>query len=276
MPGVHERPCSAAGATCVAPGPVGPPARVVPPAAGVQGVLLDIDDTLLGTREAMVLAGEAASRQLWPHAPADRLARAGGRFRDDPAGHFRAYTRGELDFATMRARRIADLATWLGELSGPEDAQRWSERYELAFAGALRAFDDARQVLGTCRERGLAVALLTNSSADYTRTKLELAGLSAPVAELTRGVVTKDTLGIGKPAAEVFHHGCALLGLEPAQVVYVGDELDVDTCGALRAGLGAAWLRREGYEREDAHVAHAAGHGLMAASTLEEVLGDLA
>src|SRR5690606_28922089 len=138
------------------------------------------------------------------------------------------------------------------------------------FAPALRAFDDVVLALQTCRERGLAVALLTNSSADYTGTKLALAGLAAPVAELTAGVVTRDTLGVGKPAPEVFHHACALMGLRPDEVVYVGDELDVDTCAALGAGLGAAWLRRPGYERDGEDAAHAASHGLVAAETLEQ------
>ena len=252
------------------------PAHVVLPAAPVRGVLLDIDDTLLGTREAMLHAAELASRDLWPGADPERLARAGLRFRGDPAGHFRAYTRGELDFAVMRQRRVGDLARWLGAHAGPDDARRWNEAYERRFAGALRAFDDALQALTACRDRGLATGLVTNSSAAYTAGKLALAGLADAVEELTCAVVTKDTLGVGKPAPEVFHHACTLLGLEPHEVVYVGDELDVDTCAALRAGLAAAWLRRDGYERGEAQVAHAAGHGLVAAGSLEEVLRALA
>jgi putative hydrolase of the HAD superfamily len=84
--------------------------------------------------------------------------------------------------------------------------------------------------------------------------------------------VTKDTLGVGKPAPEVFHHACALMRRRPEEVVYVGDELDIDTCAALGAGLGAAWLRRPGYETAPADVAHAASHGLVAARTLADVL----
>lgn len=252
------------------------PAHVVPPAGGVRGVLLDVDDTLLGTREAMLRAADLASRDLWPDADPQRLAQAGRRFRDDPAGHFRAYTRGELDFPAMRERRIEDLARWLGVRPGPADAGRWTAAYERRFAGALRAFDDALRALRTCRDRGLAVGLLTNSSADYTATKLRLAGLADAVEELTCCVVTKDTLGVGKPAPEVFHHACTRMGLTPDQVVYVGDELDVDTCAALGAGLGAAWLRRVGYERDEAQVAHAASHGLVPAGSLEDVLRALA
>lgn len=255
---------------------VGRLVRVVPPHRRTRGVLLDIDDTLLGTREAMLLAGELAARELWPDAEPARLEQAGRRFREDPDGHFRAYTRGEHDFAAMRAKRVAELATWLGEVPSRDDAARWDEHYEAAFARALRAFDDVVPALTTCRERGLTVALLTNSSADYTRSKLELAGLDATVRQLTVGTVTKDTLGIGKPAPEVFRHACALMGLRADEVVYVGDELDVDTWAALDAGLGAAWLRRPGYELAERELREAAARGLAAATGLAEVLDALA
>ncbi|AXH94847.1 HAD family hydrolase [Ornithinimicrobium avium] len=251
-------------------------ARVLPPPDGVGGVLLDVDDTLVGTRAAMVRAGRAAARVVWPDAAPWRVDRAGERYREDPEGHFRAFTRGEHAFEEMRARRVEDVARWLGQEPAGSDLDRWTPAFDRAFAEALHVFDDVVEVLETCRERGWRTALLTNSSAAYTRDKLELAGLTRAVAELTAGVVTKDTLGIGKPAPRVFHHGCRLMGLEPGQVVYVGDELDVDTCGALAAGLGAAWLRRPGYAREEGHLSHAASHGLHPAGTLTEVIDALA
>lgn len=252
------------------------PVRVLPPPDGVRGVLLDVDDTLIGTRAAMVRAGRDAARELWPHADAGLVDRAGERYREDPGGHFRAYTRGEHDFEEMRARRVRDVAWWLGQEPGEDDLERWTTSFDRAFDEALEVFDDVLEALGTCRRLGWRTALLTNSSADYTRRKLELAGLTRAVDELTAGVVTKDTLGIGKPEPAVFHEGCRLMDLPPGQVVYVGDELDVDTCGALAAGLGAAWLRRPGYAREEAHLEHAASHGLHPAGTLTEVIEALA
>lgn len=249
--------------------------RVLPPRDGVRGVLLDVDDTLIGTRDAMVAAGRAAAGELWPDADPDRVEHAGRRYREDPRGYFRAFTRGEHAFEEMRALRVRDVAAWLGQEVAGVDLARWTVHFDRAFAEALQVFDDVVEALETCRDLGWRTALLTNSSTDYTSDKLEQAGLTRVVRELTCGVVTKDTLGVGKPAARVFHHGCALMGLEPGQVVYVGDELDVDTCGALDAGLGAAWLRRPGYERRDEHVSHAASHGLHPADALSEVLDAL-
>lgn len=254
----------------------GSPARVSPPPGGVRGILLDVDDTLVGTRAAMVHAGREAAGALWPHADAALVDQAGARYREDPGGYFRAFTRGEHAFEEMRALRVQDVAAWLGQELAEGDLQRWTSSFDRAFDEALEGFDDVLASLQACSELGWRTALLTNSSAAYTRRKLQLAGLSEAVAELTAGVVTKDTLGVGKPAPRVFHEGCRLMGLDPGEVVYVGDELDVDACGALAAGLGAAWLRRPGYTREEAHLEHAASHGLHPAATLSEVVAALA
>ncbi|MCE1178865.1 MAG: HAD family hydrolase [Micrococcales bacterium] len=59
-------------------------------------------------------------------------------------------------------------------------------------------------------------------------------------------LVTKDTLGFGKPDGRVFRHACGLLGRDPGDVVYVGDELDFDAIGARDAGLVGVWLDRRG------------------------------
>lgn len=252
------------------------PHGVVPPAEGLGGLLLDIDDTLLGTRAAMWSAGGVAAQQLWPTTDARRALDAGRRYRADPDGHFRAYTRGECDFDTMRAWRVHDVASWLGAQPAAGDADRWAALFDPAFAEALRVFDDVLPTLERCRSAGMPVALLTNSSTAYTTSKLELCDLDGVVEDLTAGVLTKDTLGCGKPAPEVFHHGCALLGLPPGRVAYIGDELDYDVLAALDAGLGAAWVLREGYERDRDDLRAAGERGLAPLGGLAEAAEALA
>ena len=209
--------------------------------AGVEGVLLDADDTLYDTRAAMHAAGAKAAAVLWPDADPDRVARAGVRFRDDPEGHFAAYTRGELEFAEMRRARIAELATWLEQDVDDELWDRFEAAYEPAFLTALVAFDDVRPIVAVLREAGVAIGILTNSSSAYTATKLEAAGLDG----LFDVVCSTDTLGVGKPDPRAFHEACRLLGTDPARTGYVGDEARTDPLGADDAGMPAAWLVRD-------------------------------
>ena len=203
-------------------------------------VLLDLDDTLVDSTTAMIAAGRAAAATLWPQAGADLHDAAARRFRTDPRGLFGAYTRGELDFAAMRRARVADLVDHLG-LADIDDAHRQFEAaYAPAFAQHLRAYDDVAGLLAEAGERHWRVGVLTNSGATYTAEKLRLAGLVGRFDV----VVTTDDLGYGKPDPRVFAHACALLGSEPADTAYVGDDLEVDARGARAAGLYAVWLSR--------------------------------
>ncbi len=166
--------------------------------AGVTGVLFDADDTLYDTRSAMHRAGAAAAAALWPTADPDRVVRAGIRFRDDPEGHFAAYTRGEVEFAEMRRARIAELATWLDQ---PLDDDLWGAfeaAYEPVFLSALTAFDDVAPVVAALRGSGRAVGVLTNSSGAYTAAKIGATGL----AHHFDIVCSTDTLGTASPTRE--------------------------------------------------------------------------
>ncbi|MBR7744524.1 HAD family hydrolase [Phycicoccus sp. BSK3Z-2] len=212
------------------------------PGPEVQAVLLDADDTVYDTRSAMHAAGAAAAAALWPDADPDRLADAGVRFRSDPEGHFTAYTRGEIEFDEMRRARVTELAHWLDQ---PVDRDWWDafeEHYEHRFLGGLRAFDDVRPTVTALRGQGVAVGVLTNSSAEYTGRKMRACGLG----DLFDVVCTRDTLGYGKPDERAYVEACHRLGADPARTLYVGDELSNDPLGASDAGLRAAWLVRDG------------------------------
>lgn len=231
----------------------------------VVGVLLDADDTLYDTRGAMHAAGAVAAGALWPGADPDRVAVAGVRFRDDPEGWFAAYTRGELEFDEMRARRVDELGRWLGGGSTVAPSEFFA-LYEPAFHEALESFADVHPAVEALRARGLVVGVLTNSSGDYTETKLRAADLDG-VFDV---VCSRDTLGFGKPDPRAFHEACRQLGTLPATTLYVGDELHNDPLGAAGAGMPAAWLVRDGRVAEESRTAVAA-HGIPIVHGLDEL-----
>jgi putative hydrolase of the HAD superfamily len=210
-------------------------------------------------------AAAAAFLDLWPGLPADRASAVGLRFRADPEGWFRAFTRGEIDFSTMRTRRIESAAQFLGR-DLPEGArERFQAAYEPAFGTSLRAYDDAAPLLHAVVAAGLPLGVLTNSGGDYTAGKLAASGL----ADLLPVVVTRDTLGFGKPEPQVFRHACALLGTPPEGTVYVGDEYDVDVLGAIGAGLQPVWLSRE--EPDPVVLEDARSRGVPVVAGLDDV-----
>lgn len=206
----------------------------------VRGVLLDIDGTLLDTTSAMLHAGRVAFADLWPDTDEATLEGLSTRFRVDPGGHFARYTTGELSFAQMRQARLADVAEHLGRPleAGAYDA--FERAYRPAFGAAQRVFEDVEPFLAGCRAAGLVVGALTNSSAEATDQKLSVLRMWDRFEQ----VVTRDSLGFGKPDRRIFEHGCELLGTRAEQTAYVGDELVADALGARDAGLWSWWLRR--------------------------------
>ena len=231
----------------------------------VDGVLFDIDDTLVATRDAFrgALAGVLAR-----YAPGADVDAALAAWRADVNGHYRAYTRGERTFRDQRMTRANELHAAFG---GPEldDAgyDAWDALFEEGFAAGWTAHEDADAVLARLLEAGIVVGALTNARAAYQTTKLARAGLGDRL-EVLVGV---DTLGVGKPDARVFLEACRRLGTAPARTAYVGDELDVDAVAAREAGLVGVWLDRPGPRRVPVTEAEVAAAGVDVIGSLDEL-----
>lgn len=110
------------------------------------------------------------------------------------------------------------------------------ERYRASWS----AFDDARPALEVARGNGWRIGVLTNGSTAQQNNKLAAIGL----ADLVDLVCTTETLGCSKPAPAAYLKTCEALGVEPADVLMVGDNLELDVLGARAAGLTAEHLDR--------------------------------
>lgn len=238
----------------------------------VDGVLFDIDDTLVDTRGAFVRALDAVRERHLPGADLDEMLHL---WRSDPGGWYMKYTRGELDHRTQRRYRAAHLHETFGGAPVTEDSfDAWDELFWGTFEKSWAPFDDAAAALAAAREAGLRVGVVTNAAVGLQERKLAAVGLGdLPV------LVGVDTLGCGKPDPRVFVEGARRLGTDPARTAYVGDEPAVDAVAARDAGLLGVWLARPGvlkraHETEDQEALRASGIGVVAGlAELPEVLG---
>ena len=83
------------------------------------------------------------------------------------------------------------------------------------------------------------VAALSNGNADLER---------IGVAHLFAFQLGAREHGAAKPQASIFHAACTRLGVAPAHVLHVGDHMEMDVAGAIRAGLRGCWINREAAE----------------------------
>ncbi|GIG22426.1 haloacid dehalogenase [Cellulomonas chitinilytica] len=239
----------------------------------VDGVLFDIDDTLVDTRGAFVAALGIVTRRYLPTLPPERHDEVVAVWRADVNGHYAAYTRGEVGYTEQRMARANELHARFGGPALDADAYTgWNAVFEDGFSSAWAAHPDVAEVVDRLLGAGVAVGALSNASVAYQTSKLERVGLVDRVPML----VGVDTLGYGKPHPDVFAEACRRLGTEPARTAYVGDELDVDAEAARAAGLLGIWLDRPGGRRHpisDERVVRAGVTVVHALDALPDVLG---
>ncbi|MEJ7648330.1 MAG: HAD family hydrolase [Nakamurella sp.] len=206
----------------------------------ISALILDLDDTLIDTRAAMVEAGTLVAQDLWPDADPRRWRGFGERYCFDPQQFYERYARGEIEFMEMRRLRFEEtrghheLAD-VGDRFSTFETDYWS-----AFEKSQALFDDTLQLLDAADDAGLPMSLVTNSSQLLADMKVRVSGLGSRFVS----VLTTGTYGIGKPDRRLFDHAMRDLDVPAAQILSVGDHLGRDITPAVQLGMQAAWLVR--------------------------------
>jgi FMN hydrolase / 5-amino-6-(5-phospho-D-ribitylamino)uracil phosphatase len=200
----------------------------------IRAITLDLDDTLWPVWPVIARAEQALQDWLRPQAPrsaavlADseqRLALRKDILRQRPdIGH---------DLGTLRREIIRQLLQ-----RSDEDTALVEPAYQVFYAERLRVelFDDARPALAWLAARFPLVAL-SNGNAD-----VQLVGLG----EFFKAGLSAQDFGVGKPDPRIFHAAARAAGVQPHEVLHVGDDAALDVLGALNAGMQAVWVNRSG------------------------------
>ena len=217
-----------------------------------RALSLDLDDTLWPIWPSIELAERALDAYLREHCPrtANRFpVHRMRRLREEvAAGHPHLVH----DFTQQR---LISLQLAL-ERSG-DDVGRAEEAFEAFFASRnqVEFYPDALAALARLSARW-PVAALTNGNADLARIGID--------SHFHCFISARDQ-GHAKPDTPIFLATCERLGLEPAQVLHIGDDPLLDVMGARRAGLRSCWINRkkdswpQGLPRPDLEFATLAG-----------------
>lgn len=108
-------------------------------------------------------------------------------------------------------------------------------------------YDETFRVLDALKGK-YKLLLLTNGSPDLQREKL--AGVPQLMPYFDHIIISGE-FGEGKPAASIFKHALARLGIEPDHGIMVGDKLTTDILGANTIGMTSVWINRHGAVRND-------------------------
>jgi phosphoglycolate phosphatase len=180
-----------------------------------RGVLIDLDGTLLDTVPDLAAAVNAM-RADFGRAPL-------------PVEQVAAYVGKGADVLVHRA-----LTESFDGRAGDDDFRRGKESFYRHYRreNGLKAvvFDGVREALDLMRERGLALACVTNKPREFTHELLARVGLDAFDA-----IVSGDDTVEKKPHPAPMLHACELLDVDPREAAMVGDS-ENDVLSARAAG----------------------------------------
>lgn len=197
----------------------------------VQGVLFDLDDTLLDHLAASTAAVRALVSKLpdWTEDESVTLAR----WYALETEHFARYMTGEISLLEQRRARIRGFLA-LSDATDDDLDDRLAG-FLADYRAGWRAIPGSREIVLRLLAEGYRVGVLTNGQGVQQRAKLAAIGLTDPRLV----VCVSEELPAAKPSPAAFAAACAALGLAPQQVLMVGDSQVNDIDGARAAGLHA-------------------------------------
>ncbi|RNF82809.1 HAD family hydrolase [Montanilutibacter psychrotolerans] len=206
----------------------------------VNAITLDLDDTIWPIGPVLVRAENALGQWLREHAPrtaAHWPVEAMRALRDRVAAEHPQLSH---DFTRQRLITLERMLEAAGD-----DIALVQPAFDVFFAARCEVehYDDSLAALDRLAAR-VPLAALSNGNADLSRIGL---------MHLFRFQLGAREHGAAKPAASIFHAACQQLGCDPALVLHVGDDIELDVLGAHRAGLRTCWINRtdqDGRQRE--------------------------
>lgn len=191
-------------------------------------IVIDIDGTLLDSNYHHCVAWSRAFQVFEVSVPVARIHRALGMGGDRLVTHV----------AGQRAE----------DLHGDDIRDRWESEYD-AIIGETRLFEGSRDLLRSCRTRGLKVALASSAIPRHAEHALELLGAS----DLADGWTTSEDADESKPAPDLLDG--ALDRVQGREAFMVGDavwdvkaaaERRIPTIGVTSGGVSRAELIEAG------------------------------
>jgi FMN hydrolase / 5-amino-6-(5-phospho-D-ribitylamino)uracil phosphatase len=203
----------------------------------IKAISLDLDDTLWPIWPVIERAEKVLLGWLQQHAPATAAMLASPAALREIREHMAEVmlkTKPELRH-DLGAARLESIRLALSRAN--EDPALAEAAYEVFFAERNRVvlYDDALPAL-TALSKRYPLLSLSNGNA-----QLDLVGLQR---YFTASVSAKE-FGHSKPDVRIFIATAQAAGVQPHEVLHIGDDAALDVMGALGAGMQAVWLNRE-------------------------------
>lgn len=205
----------------------------------MTAILFDLDATLIDQASASAPAVREWGAELG--IPMDGIVERWGAV---SSRHYARYQAREITFQGQRRERVREL---LGRDLNDDEADELFSGYLWRYEAGWTMYDDTMLCLDRLRDTGVPLGILTNGDRTQQMQKIDRFG----IADYFDAIVCSSDLPFGKPHPGAFEAAATALGHAGADVLMVGDHIDNDVRGALKAGLRAVLLDRDGAYAED-------------------------
>ena len=214
----------------------------------IRGIAFDIDGTLLNHEQAL----DRALHHLYPPIKKKIPHSSFNEFLEVwkiNTDHFiKKYLDGLISFKQQRILRVKSVFNnWDCHLS-TEEAWSIFQKYLVEYERNWELFDDVFPCLKMLKDFPLGV--ISDGPSKQQRRKLSYTGINSYFSS----VIISGEVGVQKPQPAIYKMSAKELNLSLDEIVYVGDQLEKDACGALNAGMYGVWINRTNQVPENSNV----------------------
>ena len=206
--------------------------------SNVQGILVDIDDTLYSYKDAHQKALSLCANKLQQEflysrdqLDADSFKLLYRKARDNVTARL-------MPHGSCRSRLLAfqELFESIGELSthdAYEHALDFEEHYWASLIGCINRSEEMYLFIERCLLSNLKVCAVSDMQASFQMRKLTKLGYK------NISLVTSEEVGVEKPDPLIFYYALKKINLTPDQVIMIGNSHSKDIIGANNVGIKA-------------------------------------
>jgi HAD superfamily hydrolase (TIGR01549 family) len=134
------------------------------------------------------------------------------------------------------------LLTFNIHLAGKSTVRELLEQYYDEVYAVRKVFDDVGPTLAALRRAGFPLGIISNTTNPGFMKERECARLG--LDSYFQFAIYSSEVPYRKPHRLIFDLATSILKLPAAEILYVGDNLQVDVGGAKAAGMATAWVNR--------------------------------
>ncbi|WFR66196.1 HAD family hydrolase [Curtobacterium flaccumfaciens] len=148
---------------------------------------------------------------------------------------FERWRSGQISFQEQRRERLRTVLPLIGRQvpSDPGGLDSLFDAYLSSYRASWRVFPGSKSLLHELRAQRYRLGLLTNGSEEQQLDKLARTGLDGAFD----AVCVSERIGFQKPDERAFLTLAGVLGVDPADCLFVGDNSAHDLAGACSAGM---------------------------------------